>query len=184
MVCSIAKRDNAESPILVPSVCTEGKTQGENEGSERAKAIQLNLEVAAWIDRLAPWTVVEHLTFPWSASVPSATRCYEKFHRKFAPDISYFFAVERNPSRCGSHLHALLAAPPNLYRKRLWQLWFDRYRDPATGEGARARIEPVRSQADVTSYVTKYCTKDVFTHDGWWNFHVAAQQQLVEGASR
>jgi len=73
------------------------------------------------------------------------------------PHLSYFYAEEANPSRDGYHIHALWADAKTLYRKEAWATWFKRF--------GRARIEPIRSNADVASYCAKYVTKE----RAWWN---------------
>ena len=60
-----------------------------------------------WVHGLAPWQVIAHMTFAWEASVWSAQRCYEKFMKRELWGVSYFYALEQNPSRDGYHVHAL-----------------------------------------------------------------------------
>jgi len=127
--------------------------------------------MAGWVSSLAPWQVVAHLTWrdrvgvdgvARGISVDSAWRCYEKFMRKQLPHLSYFYAVEPNPSRYGTHVHALWADAKGVYRKEAWASWFKRF--------GRAKIEPVRNFDDVASYLSKYVTKRADRLCSvWWN---------------
>lgn len=85
---------------------------------------------------------------------------YERFMQGALPGISYFYAIEENPSRDGHHVHALwdsLGAP----RKATHREWLKRY--------GRNRIEPVRNFDDVVSYCSKYVVKE----RTWWDFHLS-----------
>jgi hypothetical protein len=115
------------------------------------------LQMADWVNVLAPWDVISHLTFSWECSLDSGRRCYEKFMRKHLPQVSYFYALEENPSRDGFHVHALWADAGSVFRKAAWSRWFRTY--------GRARIEPVSSHEDVSGYCAKYVTKE----RAWWN---------------
>jgi hypothetical protein len=118
----------------------------------------LELEaMSSWVQGLKPWQVISHLTFEWEASMDSTRRNYEKFMRTELSDVDYFYAIERNPSRAGHHVHALWHRPLAIARRQAWADWFHRY--------GRARIEPVRSSEDVTGYCAKYVTKE----GAWWN---------------
>ena len=126
----------------------------------RTEGMKTGLDLAVmadWVKGLKPWQVISHLTFEWEASQDSTRRNYEKFMRKKLPAVDYFYAVERNPSRDGNHVHALWHRPMEICRKAAWSEWFNRY--------GRARIEPVRSSEDVTGYCAKYVTKE----GAWWN---------------
>lgn len=137
-------------------VCSDSNTQ---------RAVD-NLQMADWVNWLAPWQVISHLTFSWECSLDSGRRCYEKFMRKHLPQVSYFYALEQNPSRDGFHVHALWADAGSVFRKEAWSAWFKTY--------GRARIEPVRSHEDVSGYCSKYVTKG----SAWWN--VKLQWHRVE----
>jgi hypothetical protein len=119
--------------------------------------------MAAWVFGLAPWDVMGHMTFRWEASVASSQRCFEKFMRMQLPSVSYFYAVELNPNRLGSHVHCLMADTAGMCRKLAWGSWFNKY--------GRAKIEPVRNFYDVTSYCSKYVTKEL---DTWWDVKLVA----------
>lgn len=128
-------------------------------------------QMAGWVSSLAPWQVVCHLTWrdrvgydgiARGISSTSAAKCFEGFMRRELPHVSYFYAVEPNPSRYGTHVHALWADARGVYRKEAWASWFKRF--------GRAKIEPVRNCDDVSQYLSKYVTKRVDGVDGvWWN---------------
>jgi len=127
------------------------------EPADRLKVAQLNVAMGDWVHSLAPWQAISHMTFSWEASIQSAQRCYEKFMRSELWGVSYFYALEQNPSRDGFHVHALWCDCLNRSRRQIWQDWFDRY--------GRARIEPVNNRDDVADYCAKYVTKE----NSWWN---------------
>jgi hypothetical protein len=133
------------------------------------KAVEA-LEMAQWVHTLAPWDVILHLTFAWQSSLDSARRCFEKFMSKRYPRVSYFYALEANPSRDGFHVHALWADAAGVFRKEVWAAWFKSY--------GRARIEPVRSVDDVAAYCSKYVTKA----GAWWN--VKLQWHRIQALNR
>ena len=128
-------------------------------------------QMAHWVSSLAPWHVVAHLTWrdrvgqdgiARGICVTSASKCFEKWMQKQLPHLSYFYAVEPNPSRYGTHVHALWADAKGVYRKEAWASWFKRF--------GRARIEPVRNCNDVSNYLSKYVTKRSDGLEGvWWN---------------
>jgi hypothetical protein len=113
--------------------------------------------MVSWVDGLAPWRVIAHHTFAWEASIWSAQKSYERFMAKSCKGLSYFYAVEENPSRDGHHVHALWADCEGVQRSDIWSRWKSLY--------GRNRIEPVRSLADVAAYCSKYVTKE----GAWWN---------------
>jgi len=129
-------------------------------------------QMAGWVSTLAPWQIVAHLT--WrdrvgldgigrGISAMSAAKSYEGFMRRQLPHVTYFYAVEPNPSRYGTHVHALWADAGGVYRKEAWASWFKRF--------GRARIEPVRNCDDVSRYLSKYVTKRADQVNGvWWHF--------------
>jgi hypothetical protein len=116
-------------------------------------------EMSQWVNSLASWSVIAHHTFSWEASLWSCRRVYERFMRESLPGLSFFYAIEQNPSRDGHHVHAMwdsLGAP----RKATHREWLKRY--------GRNRIEPVRNFGDVVSYCAKYVVKE----GTWWDFHL------------
>ncbi len=119
-----------------------------------------SLQMAEWVNYLAPWEVISHLTFRWEASLDSGRRCFEKFMKRHLPQATYFYALEQNPSRDGFHVHALWSDLQQAFRREVWASWFRTY--------GRARIEPVRNFNDVSGYCAKYCTKG----NSWWNVHL------------
>jgi hypothetical protein len=124
------------------------------------KDVLLAMEMAKWVNGLAPWQVIAHLTFSWEASLPSAQRCYERFMKRQMPGVSYFYACERNPARDGFHVHCLWMDCRSVNRRHVWSEWFARY--------GRARIEPVKDQGDVSGYCAKYVTKE----GAWWDVKI------------
>lgn len=127
-------------------------------------------QMSDWVNWLADWQVIAHLTFSWECSLDSGRRVYERFMQRHLARVSYFYALEQNPSRDGFHVHALWADAGTVFRKEVWSQWFTRY--------GRARIEPVRSHDDVSSYVSKYVTKAC----SWWNVRLQWwRQQKMHG---
>jgi hypothetical protein len=120
----------------------------------------------AWIQQLAPWTVMATFTWRWEASIWSAQRCFERFMRRRLPGVSYVEAIEQNPGRDGYHVHSLWADCQTVYRKEMWHSWLRRY--------GRARIEPVRHSCNVSDYASKYLLKA----DCW--FEVKLQSWRVD----
>jgi hypothetical protein len=125
--------------------------------------------MVTWVSSMAPWQVIAHLTWrdrvgedgiARGISVEAARRGFEGFMRRELSHVSYFYAVELNPSRLGSHVHAIWADCKNVYRKEVWASWFK--------HRGRARIEPVKSVNDVSDYCSKYITKEC-VDQAWWN---------------
>jgi len=120
--------------------------------------------LTAWVIRLANWKVIAHHTFTWEAKLFSAKRSYELFMNRECPEVSYFYAVEQNPSRDGHHVHALWSGCEAVHRSGIWKRWKKRY--------GRNRIEPVNSVNDVSAYCAKYVTKE----GAWWNVKIVSPQ--------
>lgn len=117
-------------------------------------------EMARFVSGLADWRVFATHTFCWEASLWSSRRVYERFMREALAGVSYFYAIEENPSRDGHHVHAMwdsLDAP----RKATHKEWLKRY--------GRNRIEPVRGYLDVLNYCSKYVVKE----RAWWDFKLS-----------
>lgn len=116
--------------------------------------------MAGWVNQLANWKVFATHTFCWEASLWSARRVYERFMMQALPGLSYFYAIEQNPSRDGHHVHAIWdsAEAP---RKATHKEWLKRY--------GRNRIEPVRGLQAVEDYCAKYVCKE----GAWWDFHLS-----------
>jgi len=129
-------------------------------------------ELTSWVQSLAPWSVIAHHTFTWESSIWAAQKSFEKFMAKEVRGVSYFYAVEQNPSRAGHHVHALWADCDEVFRKRIWERWFERY--------GRNRIEPVNSLNDVAAYCAKYVTKE----GAWWNLKILGNKSLPFAAAR
>lgn len=118
------------------------------------------MEMATWVNSFGPWEVISHMTFKWEASLPSTVRCFEKFMQRHLSTVTYFYAVEENPSREGHHVHALFRDFAGILRKDVWHQWFSKY--------GRARIEAVNNHGDVVNYCAKYVCKE----RSWWNIRV------------
>jgi len=168
-------------------VTMEMEREAVPEGTSQAKwdAAQM----ADWVNWLAPWQVIAHLTWkdwldergnPHGITVEGARKSFERFMRKQLPRLSYFYAVEPNPSREGSHVHALWADCGAMMTRRTrsgtlvravsgpeggvdpWATWFERF--------GRAKIELVRSHDDVTRYCAKHLASSYTTKGAvWWN---------------
>jgi hypothetical protein len=150
-------------PHTAPSL-SNGCAQTEMNSSESVQV----LEMAQWVNSLAPWSVFATHTFSYEASLWSARRVYERFMLKALPKVSYFYAIEANPSRDGHHVHAMwdsLGAP----RTATHREWLKRY--------GRNRIEPVRDFADVVGYCAKYVVRE----NAWWDFHLSRARRAAVG---
>jgi len=76
------------------------------------------------------------------------------------PEVSYFSAIEQNPSRDGHHIHALWDSQ-EAPRKATHRSWLERY--------GRNRIEPCRGLGDVEGYCAKYVCKE----GAWWWYQLS-----------
>lgn len=140
------------------------------------------MQMADWVNWLAPWQVKADLTFrdrilpeTWSRGrrlnavvmgmgLDAARKRYERFMSKELPRLTYFYALERNPSRDGYHVHALWADCQGVWRREAWAAWFSQF--------GRALIEPVRNQEDVSNYCGKHLATSYAVKGGqgvWWN---------------
>ena len=124
------------------------------------------LRVADWVGSLAPWSLFFTGTFEGEFSEASSVRAYERFMRKYLADVSYFFVIERNPSRAGHHVHALFADCESTQRSTVWAHWKRIY--------GRNRLEPVRSHGDVTDYCSKHCGEYLTKGHGWYNLKLVS----------
>jgi hypothetical protein len=148
-------------------IAEDGLTAAEN--AVLAQRSTAQYELVNWMHTLAQWDLYFTGTFRWEASVDSARRTFERWMRRLLPDVSYFYALERNPSRDGHHVHGLFANTAGVYRKSVWHNWFEAY--------GRNTLEPIRSKGQVEDYCSKYCVKECF-RTGWWNVYIAAQPML------
>jgi hypothetical protein len=137
--------------ILVPSVCTRTSNMTESELHQ----------LSSWVYDLCPWSVFFTGTFKGEFSEGSASKAFERYMKRDLYGVSYFYSVERNPSRYGHHVHALFGHCPALQRSHAWRKWFTRY--------GRARVEPVRSREDVADYCSKHLAGYLTKEGGWWN---------------
>ena len=124
---------------------------------------EFQFAVANWVQGLSAWNTFETITFVRALSVQRVVARYQDIHDRYCPGVPYFFAVERNPSRDGHHVHAMLAAPRSMRRDKLWSVCF--------ANCGRTRIEPIRCANGVVTYCAKYVSKEFFQRNGWWNFY-------------
>ena len=122
--------------------------------------------LALWIQSsLGPWTAFFTGTFEGEFSQAAACRAYERFMKKHYPKVTWFYCSEKNPNREGHHVHGLIYLfGAELRRDDMWKRWFDRF--------GRCKVEPIRSQEDVSDYVTKHLCGYLVKGDGWWNFQI------------
>ena len=129
-------------------------------------------QLVSWLLSMGPWDVIAHLTWRdrvgrnrdgsvklMGISEHSAARGVERFMNDL-PGVSYFYSVEKNPSRDGHHAHMLWGDCHTVYRKEQWAKWLKLH--------GRARIEPVKSDRDVAGYASKYVMK----LPCWWNINL------------
>jgi len=139
--------------------------------------------MAGWIDGLAPWQVIAHLTFkprpafqsgkkfyservqqvgdPVGTSHVAAQESFERLMKTEHPDTDYFYATETNPGLvAGAHIHTVLHRSLGIYCKASWEEWFKKY--------GRCKFELIKSKDDVVSYAAKYVTKE----RSWWNVKI------------
>ena len=146
--------------ILVPQVCPEIS----NRELEMASNEHLNFEFVNWLHGMAPWQWFFTGTFSYEASNASAQRAWTKFMRKHMSDVSWFYVTERNPSRAGYHVHALLHGVDGYSSTSIWKAWFKRF--------GINRLEPVRSRRKVEEYTTKHCANYLLKGYGHYDFQI------------
>jgi hypothetical protein len=161
------------------------------EGENREKAMKLQLacdkiQRVAWIEDLsAPggWEIMTTFTFRWEASADSARRCFTRWIRRELPGVSFFYALEPNPSRDGHHVHSLWCDCGHVLTKRsgcrdlvrsvegfdVWRHAFERW--------GRARVELVESKRDSSDYASKYLCKP----NAWYDVHLQSYRWRALG---
>ena len=144
--------------ILVPPVCPDTKH------NTLTKDEHINFEFTNWLHDMAPWDLFFTGTFEWESSLQATRKAFQKFMSKNLPNVSYFFVSEKNPSRPGYHIHALMADATGLYRKGVWALWKKKY--------GMNRLEPIRSRLDVEKYTTKHCVTYLTKGVGDYDFQI------------
>ena len=107
-------------------------------------------DVVIWLDSLAPWEIFFTGTTRYAASSRSLKKSYEGFMKRNYRSISYVYSLEPHSVE-GFHVHSMFDKQTHVNWKQFWAKWFKRY--------GRARTEPIRHQANVGSYVTKYIMK-------------------------
>jgi hypothetical protein len=101
------------------------------------------------LPRPLQWELFCTVTFRKRRGLFEASAAYLGFMNRQVPRVSHFWAVERNPSGDGGHhVHALWAGCEDLSRRQVWGQAFHQL--------GRSRIEPIRSNSEVTMYCTKY----------------------------
>ena len=80
------------------------------------------------------------------------------------PDCTWFYVTEKNPSRPGYHIHALISGAETYRRKAIWKKWFKRF--------GINKLEPVRSRKKVEDYTTKHCANYLTKGYGWYDFEI------------
>lgn len=126
--------------------------------------------MADWVHGLSAWQIFMTGTFAFErgVSLPSSIRAFEKYRRRALRDCDVFVAHEAHPGGHGTHVHALInSGGTELRRTQLWADWKSHY--------GRARIEPIRSRADVEKYCSSYVVKD---RDAWWDFALELDRSL------
>ena len=132
---------------------------------ERNKELEsLKQQLTTWVNGLAPWKEFFTGTFAGEFSERSACSAFERFMRKHAPDVSYFYVSEANPSREGHHIHALLCDTIGLSYANLGKKWFKTY--------GINKLERIRSVDDVGSYCAKHAGKYLTKGNGWYNINL------------
>jgi hypothetical protein len=99
------------------------------------------------------WELFATVTFRRPRGLFEASKAYRRWMDRTLPRVTHFWAIERNPSGDGGHhVHALWAGTEDLVRTEVWKKAFEQL--------GRTRIEPIKSNADVTMYCTKYAVKE------------------------
>lgn len=140
-------------------------------------------EVVVWLDSLAPWETFFTGTTRYAASCRSLKNSYERFMKNNYRSLSYVYSLEPH-GHGGFHVHSMFDKQTHVNWKQFWEKWYKRY--------GRARTEPIRHQANVGSYVTKYIMKgwdasreemvgDPYRdrnerNEVWWNVKISAHQ--------
>jgi hypothetical protein len=109
------------------------------------------IELKAYVLGLAPWKIFATFTFSRPREEFEAQRRYQSFMDRVCPHVSHFYAIERNPSSAGHHIHALWANCDDIVRRDVWRQWFH--------QNGRNRIEPINEQLGATFYCAKYLVK-------------------------
>lgn len=128
------------------------------------KKESLSFEFSNWLHNLAPWELFFTGTFSWEASNGAAQRSFQRFMHKHMPDCTWFYVTEKNPSRPGYHIHALISGAETYRRKAIWKKWFKRF--------GINKLEPVRSRKKVEDYTTKHCANYLTKGYGWYDFEI------------
>ena len=109
------------------------------------------VQLKAYVLGLAPWKIFGTFTFSRPRDEFDAQRRYQAFMDRTCPRVSHFYAVERNPSSAGHHIHAVWANCDDIVRRDVWRQWFH--------QNGRNRIEPIKEQLGAAFYCAKYLIK-------------------------
>ena len=135
----------------------------------------LNYEFTNWLHNLAPWQWFFTGTFSYEASNAAAQRSWNRFMAKHMSDVSWFYVTEKNPSRSGYHIHALLHGVDGYSSNRIWGKWFKRF--------GINRLEPVRSRHKVEQYTTKHCANYLTKGYGHYDFKLNSPGLWAQAAA-
>ena len=132
--------------------------------TDKVREHEIN-DISEWVYGLAPWSLFFTGTFRGEYTEAAAQRAFERFTKKNYPQLTYFYSLERNPSRVGHHVHVLFSKSEGMYRKQFWNKWFTQY--------GRNKLEPINSREDVANYCTKHLAGYLTKSGGWWNYRLA-----------
>ena len=124
-------------------------------------------ELKAYVLSLAPWKIFATFTFSRPRDEFTAQRRYQSFMDRVCPQVSHFYAVERNPSSAGHHIHAVWANCDDVVRHEVWRQWFH--------QNGRNRIEPIKKQLGAAFYCAKYLVKG----NVLWGQRIDTGQEIV-----
>ena len=128
------------------------------------KEEDLKFQFTNWLHDLAPWELFFTGTFAWESSNSAAQRSFQKFMSSSMPGVSYFYVTEKNPSRPGYHIHALIHGAETYRRKTIWKKWYKRF--------GINKLEPIKSKKKVEDYTTKHCATYLTKGIGWYDFQL------------
>lgn len=122
--------------------------------------------VASMVDYYQPWDWWATFTFEGEFREYSARKAFLRFIHSFE-NVKYFYAIESNRFRDGTHVHACVGNVYDVSRRETWRKWFERY--------GRCHIEPYNPGKNCGEYMTKYMLKkSAFA----WDIFIPAQLQL------
>lgn len=129
-----------------------------------------SMSVFDWLSRGKAWDWWSTWTFEYECSGWSAERAWKRFADEYlGHGVSYLYVIEANRTRAGTHVHAVVGNVSHLYRRIVWQAWFQRY--------GRCHIVPYDKGKgfECAEYLGKYMTK---SRGDLWNVRIPAQGSL------